>query len=502
MGQSSPNPCPSCRTARSAVEPLEARLFLHAGHLHDAAAPVAATAEEVHLRINAGGKPLLDASGNAWERDRYGRGGKAQRKRYDVAGTVDDALFAQVRTGKAFRYAIPLPAGTYTLNLLFADPKFTAAGQRVFDVTAESVPMLTAFDVAANGGGRSAIGRPFAVTVSDGTLDLEFRGVVGKAIVSGIEVFQGESPAPPPTGWQVGAPAPLTLFEAQGIAVADKVYVFGGFHNGQVQATTSVIAYDPATNAWAPRTSMPVAVTHGGVAVDGSTVWIVGGLLGDYSGGDNLPTRDTWRYDTLTDTWSPGPPLPSATGAGGTAILGRALHYFGGFAPDGQGDSSKHYVLNLDAAAANPAATWTTAASMPTARNPFGTAVLGGKIYAIGGQHGRDETNRNVRDVHVYDAAANRWTTAAKLPKPMSHFHNSTVVVNSRIIIAGGVTNGRYPLSDTWEYDPATNQWAAGLPLPAPRKAPVAVVAAGLLYVLTGSPGDNFPRNDVWFRGV
>ena len=501
MVHMSSNPRASCRTAGSVAETLEGRLFLHAGHVHDAVASVAATAEEVHVRINAGGKPLVDANGNTWERDRYARGGKAQRKRYDVAGTVDDALFAQVRTGKFLRYALPLPAGTYTLNLLFADPKFTAAGKRVFDVTAEGVPMLSGFDVAANGGGRSAIGRSFAISVADGSLNLEFRGVVGKAIVSAIQVFQGESPAPAPTGWQAAASTPLTLFEAQGVSVADRIYVFGGFHNGQVQVTTSVIAYDPATNTWAPRTSMPVAVTHGGVAVDGSTVWIVGGLLGDYSNGDNPPTRDTWRYDTLTDTWAPGPRLPAATGAGGTAILGRELHYFGGFAPDGQGDSSKHYVLNLDAAA-DPAAAWATAASMPIARNHFGTAVVNGRIYAVGGQHGRDETHRNVRDVHVYDPQTNRWSTAAKLPRPMSHFHNSTVVVNNRILIAGGVTNGRYPLTDTWEYDPATNQWAASLPLPAPRKAPVAVIAAGALYVLTGSPGDNFPKSDVWFRAM
>jgi hypothetical protein len=159
-------------------------------------------------------------------------------------------------------------------------------------------------------------------------------------------------------------------------------------------------------------------------------------------------------------------------------------------------------VLNLDAAAANPATTWTSAASMPTARNHFGTAVVNGKVYAIGGQHGRDETYRNLRDVHVYDPAINAWAVAARLPKPMSHFHNSTVVVNGKILVAGGVTNGRYPLSDVWEYDPAANRWTASVPLPTPRKAPVALLAAGRLFVLTGSPGDNFPQSDVWFRGI
>jgi N-acetylneuraminic acid mutarotase len=159
-------------------------------------------------------------------------------------------------------------------------------------------------------------------------------------------------------------------------------------------------------------------------------------------------------------------------------------------------------VLDLDAAALDPATKWRSAASMPTARNHFGTAVVGGKIYAIGGQHGRDETNRNLRDVHLYDPATDRWSSGPRLPKPMSHFHNSTVVQNGRILIAGGVTNGRFPLSDVFEYDPATSQWTAAAPMPAPRKAPLALIAAGRLYVLTGSPGDNFPQNDVWYRTV
>jgi N-acetylneuraminic acid mutarotase len=493
-------PCQNVVT--STVEPLEGRVLLHGGHPHGPVAPVAATPDAVHVRINAGGGALVDSLGAAWERDRYGRGGGRGGKRiYDVAGTADDQLYAQCRAGKSIRYAIPVPAGTYTVNLLFADPKFTAAGQRVFNVFAEGQPVLAPLDIAASGGGRSATVRTLTVTVGDGALDLAFYGVVGKAIVSGIEVFQGEAAAVlPASGWQAAAPVPITLFEAQAAAVADKLYVFGGFHNGTVQATPAVYAYDPVTNVWTPRANMPVAVTHAGVAVDGASVWVVGGLLGDYRDGSNLPTRDAWRYDTVTDTWAAAQSLPAASGAGGLAIVGREMHYFGGFAPDGQRDSSQHHVLDLDAL--DPATKWRSAASMPTARNHFGTAVVGGKIYAIGGQHGRDETNRNLRDVHLYDPATDRWSSGPRLPKPMSHFHNSTVVQNGRILIAGGVTNGRFPLSDVFEYDPATSQWTAAAPMPAPRKAPLALIAAGRLYVLTGSPGDNFPQNDVWYRTV
>ena len=62
--------------------------------------------------------------------------------------------------------------------------------------------------------------------------------------------------------------------------------------------------------------------------------------------------------------------------------------------------------------------------------------MVGDQIYAIGGQHGRDETNANLRDVHVYNPATNRWSAAPRLPKPMSHFHPSTVSANGRIVIA------------------------------------------------------------------
>ena len=486
------------------IEGLEGRVLLHAGHGHEPVAAEAgpAAAEAVHLRINAGGKAHVDAAGNAWERDRYGRGGGRGGRRYDVAGTAEDVLFSRTRSGRFFRYAIPVAPGTYTLSLFFADPRFTTAGKRTFDVSAEDRPLLAGFDVAAHGGGRSAIVQSFPVVVADGTLDLHFRGTVKKAIVSGIEVFQGVPAAAPASAWQAGAAAPLTLFEAQAASVADRVYLFGGFNNGNVQATTAVNAYDPVANTWLPRAAMPVAVTHAGVAVDGSTVWLVGGLLGDYQGGHNPPTAATWRYDTVTDTWAAGPALPAAGGAGGLVVVGRRLHYFGGFAPDGRSDSSNHYALDLDAFAANPATGWAPAASMPSARNHFGAAVVGGKVYAIGGQHGRDETFQNLPDVHVYDPATDQWSFAAALPKPMSHFHGSTVVVNGKVLIAGGVTNGRDPLSDVWEYDPATNSWAAAVPLPAPRKAPVAVLAAGRVYVLTGSPGDNFPQSDVWFRAI
>jgi N-acetylneuraminic acid mutarotase len=482
------------------IEGLEGRLLFH-GSFDAAAQPAPQAGIDLngafHLRLNAGGPEFVDSGGNTWERDEFARGGRRSRRLFDVGATGEDALFARQRTGRSFRYAIPVPApGAYTLSLLLADPKYTAAGMRRFDVTAEGQPLATGLDVAAAGGGRSAIVLSYPLNIGDGALDLAFHGTLRAAIVSGIELLQNDPPVAPPASWQETAPLPQAMFESQGAVAGDRLFLFGGFFNGDVQATHATYAYDPTTNTWSQRADLPEAVTHAGVAADGATVWLVGGLVGDYNGGTNAPTASVWKYDATADAWSAGPALPAPGAAGGTALVGRALHYFGGFAADGQSDTGVHWVLNVD----DPAATWKRAAPMPVARNHFGTAVLGGRIYAIGGQHGRDETSSNLRDVHVYNPVNNRWSAAARLPRPMSHFHPSTQVVNGKILIAGGVTNGRVPLAEAWEYDPATPKWSAAPPLPAPRKAPVMGVIGNTIYVAGGSPGDNFPQTTVWSR--
>ena len=467
----------------------------------EVAVPPVTAAEDAafHFRLNAGGGEFVDAGGNTWSADTYGRGGKRSKRVYDVGGTVDDPLFADCRTGRLIRYAIPVPAaGTYTVNLLFADPKNTTPGRRVLRVVAEDQPVLTDFDVVASGGARGAVARAFAVTTPDAVVNVVIQGTVGKALVSGIEVAQGGGELPLASAWQEAAPAPLPLFEAQGAAVGDKLFVFGGFYTEAIQAARAVNVYDPATNAWSARPDMPTAVSHAGVAADGATVWLVGGLSGDYNGGANPATAEVWKYDTAADVWTPGPALPAAGAAGGLALVGRRLHYFGGLAPDAQRDTAQHWVLNVD----DPATGWQAAAPLPLARNHFGTAVVDGRIYAIGGQHERNETEANLRDVHVYTPSTNRWAAAARLPRPMSHFHPSTAVVNGRIVIAGGVTNGRAPLADVLEYDPATRRWSSLAPLPAPRKAPVMAAIAGRLIAVAGSPGDNFPQSTTWVRAV
>lgn len=78
--------------------------------------------------------------------------------------------------------------------------------------------------------------------------------------------------------WSTAAPSPIRRFEAGNAVVNNKLYVFGGYINSNIQGTTRLDVYDPATNTWRQLSNMPQPLTHEGVAVDGNTIYIAGVL--------------------------------------------------------------------------------------------------------------------------------------------------------------------------------------------------------------------------------
>jgi N-acetylneuraminic acid mutarotase len=283
-----------------------------------------------------------------------------------------------------------------------------------------------------------------------------------------------------PFAWSTVAPSPIPRFEANDAAVNDQLYVFGGFYNAAIQATTEADRYDPSTNTWTVLTDMPQPITHAGTATDGQTVYLAGGFVGD---GLSVVTNRVLMYDTAADAWSDAPPLPESRGAGALVRLDRQLHFFGGV-DSTLHDRGEHWVLNLDGGTS-----WTTAAPLPNPRNHLGYTAFNGLAYAIGGQHQLDEAGGNQAEVDAYDPATDTWATAAPLPVPRGHVHTSTFVFNDRIVIAGGETNGPRILADVTEYDADTNTWVALPPLPMPLQATDVQPIEDKIIATGGQPG-------------
>lgn len=291
--------------------------------------------------------------------------------------------------------------------------------------------------------------------------------------------------------WRLVAAAPLAVYEAQGAVVGTRLYVFGGFYNGATQATTRVQRYDPAANAWDTVAPMPEKLTHAGHASSAARVFFVGGFLGDHPGAS---TTHAWVYDAAGDRWSALPNLPAARGGGGAAVIGSALHFFGGVVRNGDSyepDSGDHWVLDIDTGTA-----WHPDAPLPNPRNHLGAVALAGRIYAIGGQHQGNETSGNQTSVERYDTATKRWATLAPLPSPRGHVSSSLVVRGGRIVVVGGLGQGVRPLADVLEFDPVTGAWMTLDALPTSRQSPVAKLVGSTLIVTTG--GNNGPHATTW----
>lgn len=135
-----------------------------------------------------------------------------------------------------------------------------------------------------------------------------------------------DAPALENEGWRLASPAPLAVYESQGITVGGRLHVFGGFDT-PTRATAAVQIFAPSEGGWKVGAPLPELVTHAATATDGRYVYLAGGFIGNHPG---PTTAHVWRYDTVSDEWLALVDLPANRGSGAAAVVGRRLHVFGG----------------------------------------------------------------------------------------------------------------------------------------------------------------------------
>ena len=127
---------------------------------------------------------------------------------------------------------------------------------------------------------------------------------------------------------------------------------------------------------------------------------------------------------------------------------------------------------------------------MPTPRGGLGTAVLQGKIYAIGGWNIEEVLNV----VEAYDPVTNTWE--AKKPMPVQRALFGITSLSGRIFTIGGLSTFNDNVDDEVlkrvdVYNPALDEWvvdeAAPLPrVPRARAGIPATVVGNKIYVPGG----------------
>ncbi|PSN40122.1 hypothetical protein C0J52_19381 [Blattella germanica] len=168
----------------------------------------------------------------------------------------------------------------------------------------------------------------------------------------------------------------------------EKIYCVGGW-NGQVGIKQCDVL-DPETGSWSPIASLQTGRYQAGVCSMDGQVFAAGGC-------------DAWNclssvevYDPITDSWTYAKGMI-------TARRGCGLAYFNEIYDPKE-------------------KTWTPGPNMTTSRANVGVAVIGSRLYAVGGFSGKTFLN----SIEYLDEKTNEWTTF--VPKYHSEDGNGDIL--------------------------------------------------------------------------
>ncbi len=205
-----------------------------------APAPAPGPATFSPIRVNAGGGAYTDPSGAVWSADFGYSGGSTFSTSSAILNSTTAPLYQSERwQAGRFSYQFPVPSGSYTVRLKFAEIWFTAPGRRVFNVAINGQQVLTNFDiVAAAGVAFTAIDKSFTVSATGGQVVITFTGVVQNAKVNAIEILSGTAPAP-----AVFSPIRINAGGGSTIDASGNPWsADSGYSGGSTFSTTSFIA--------------------------------------------------------------------------------------------------------------------------------------------------------------------------------------------------------------------------------------------------------------------
>jgi N-acetylneuraminic acid mutarotase len=247
--------------------------------------------------------------------------------------------------------------------------------------------------------------------------------------------------------WMQLAPFPEPNEEILGVAAGGKLYVLAGLVSAPIWTPIGLVyEYDPATDHWTKKKPMALPAHHVALTEYHGKIYVFGGFVAPQSGPAAwVPINNSWEYDPATDTWKALAPLPTKRGSPLAAVVGDKIYVIGGAStPPGSNQTSidqTHAQVCLGTAEEyDPATnTWRERSPMPTPRNHAAIGVVNGKIYVIGGRTGAAFIGlaSDISVVEEYDPATNSWgPPRARMPTARSAL--AAGVYNGRIYVAGG----------------------------------------------------------------
>jgi N-acetylneuraminic acid mutarotase len=184
---------------------------------------------------------------------------------------------------------------------------------------------------------------------------------------------------PATSTWQTLAPMPTARGGATAETINGKIYVVGGM-DGSGASLASVQVYDPATNSWTAPAPMLTRRDNPGSAVLGGKLYVFGGRTRN-ADGTATPSRlaTVEMYDPATNTWTARASMPTARRAMEVGEINGRAQVMGGE----RGPNNAVFPQNEEY---DPATnTWRTLEPMLTPRHGAVGGTVNGVVYVAGG---------------------------------------------------------------------------------------------------------------------
>lgn len=312
--------------------------------------------------------------------------------------------------------------------------------------------------------------------------------IVPALLAMGLLITSGAALA---QSWSRVADASLARQEIYPAVLDDKIYVAGGILSAAPGFTDLFESYDARADRWTELAPLPEARHHIALAAAGGKIYGIGGFSGAIP--DWRAHVSVFVYDAKANRWSTGPSLPQARAEGVVATVGGKIYFIGGRIPTSP--EAKHISEHADTDRAEAldvrTGQWSRIADAPSARNSAAGAVIGGKIYVVGGRQmvaQADGRSRpvNVATLEVYDPARDRWETRS--PMPLAQGGLAATAHDGKLYVFGGeqfVPQAKV-FAESWVYDPASDRWTALPAMPTPRHGHGAAVVGNRIFLMGG----------------
>jgi N-acetylneuraminic acid mutarotase len=168
----------------------------------------------------------------------------------------------------------------------------------------------------------------------------------------------------------------------------------------------------------------------------------VGGMRAENAAGEPerlVSLADAARFDAASHAWQPLAPMPEGRSSHAVAVMGRRLYVLGGWTLGGKREAGRFanagFVLDLDANK------WSTLAQSFQTR-AAGAGVVGGKIALVGGI---DASGTPQRSVYVLDPQTGAWSRGPDFPVDA---FGVAVTSNGKSLFASARSGLIYELAD------------------------------------------------------